>query len=181
MLRASLATAVLMVGLAVSGAAHAGSAGKCGGSGGDKTSTLTCPSGQYVAGISARAGAFLDEYGIACRKILVSGAAGALGDDKRGGPGGSGLRAEGKCAKGHAVNELWFRSGAVVDGAGRGFCVERAGDGWNSGDRDSTIDIREGGPGGLACSISCPAGEAIYKITIRYGGVIDSVRGECRR
>jgi hypothetical protein len=161
--------------------AAAGSAGKCGGGGGDKSATLTCPSGQYVAGIAARGGLFLDEYSIACRKIPASGAPGSLGDYKTGGPGDSNSIDTDTCDKGHAANELWFRSGAVIDRAEKGFCVKRSGDGWGSGDRDSVADISEGGPGGLACFIRCPAGEAIYKLTVKYGGVIDSIRGECRR
>lgn len=66
---------------------------------------------------------------------------------------------------------------AEVDSGG---CRGRSGSGWgNSEQSAASVDI--GGGGGIACTISCPSNEAMYKVTVKYGGVIDSIRSECRK
>jgi hypothetical protein len=62
------------------------------------------------------------------------------------------------------------------------FCYPRQGQGWKlsrRGGSEAMVDI--GGGGGTSCDIVCPAGEALYKITVKYGGWVDSIRGECRK
>jgi hypothetical protein len=54
LVRISAAAVVALFGTA--DLANAGSAGRCGGTGGNNTKTLTCPSGQYVAAVAGRAG-----------------------------------------------------------------------------------------------------------------------------
>jgi hypothetical protein len=160
--------------------ADAGSAGRCGGTGGSNTRTLTCPSGQYVAGIGARGGAFVDEFSIACRKIPVSGDPGDLGGFKSAGPGGGTLTNSGKCGRKDAVKAIVFNSGAFVDKVRNVNCNGREGNGWS--DSISTgfvVDI--GGFGGGQCIMRCPVNEALYKVTVKSGGVVDSIRGECRK
>ena len=51
-------------------AAWAGSTGRCGGTGGPKDKTLTCPSGQHVVGVQGRGGLYVDLVGIACASPL---------------------------------------------------------------------------------------------------------------
>lgn len=176
LLIAALALAV------TAGPAMASSAGRCGGTGGHSTKTLTCPDGQYIVGIGARAGLVIDEFSIACQKIPVSGSPGSRGGFKSGGPGGGVVSTSAFCKQGQAVTTISTRSGAVVDRVSSGSCQSREGDGWKSGNSGvsfAKLDI--GGPGGGFCQLACPQGEAMFKITVKFGGVVDSLRGECRK
>jgi hypothetical protein len=174
-------TALMMATLCCVPQAMAGSAGRCGGTGGNNTKTLTCPSGQYIAGIAARGGLFIDEFSIACRKHPVSGAQGELGSFKSAGPGGGTTSKSAKCGNNHAVYTIRFQSGSLIDKVRSGGCTPREGNGWAQAGTPSAAVVDVGGPGGIACSITCPIGEAMYKVTVKYGGVLDSIRGECRK
>jgi hypothetical protein len=171
----------LLVALASVTSAVAGSAGRCGGAGGDHTKTLTCPSGQYVAGVSARGGLFVDEFSIACRKIPANGPAGDLGGFMSAGPGTGTDSESGSCSRKHAATTLTVLSGALIDNFFSAKCSTRnAEGGWNA-NFASDVTISIGGPGGRRCEVKCPRGEALYKVTVKYGGVVDSIRGECRK
>jgi hypothetical protein len=161
-------------------AAQAGSAGRCGGTGGEHSRTLTCPSGQYIAGIGARGAALVDEFSIACRKIPTSGAPGDLGGFSTAGPGGGTGSASDTCDKNHAVIAMFFKSGIYLDRARGGICGKRSGTGWGS-QTQSKVDMEVGGIGGENCSLNCPEGEAMYEVTVKFGAWVDSVRGSCRR
>jgi hypothetical protein len=160
--------------------AGAGSAGRCGGTGGNNHRVLTCPDGHYVAAIGARGRSFVDEFSIACRRIPVSGQPGSLGSYKSAGSGGGTGGDSGECDKGHAVKTIMFRSGFFVDNVIAVSCGSRSGDGWTS-DTQSSFDIEIGGIGGQICTIECQSNEALYKVTVRYGAWVDSVRAECRK
>jgi hypothetical protein len=177
--RISVSAMVTLLGMA--DLANAGSAGRCGGTGGEHTKTLTCPNGQYIAGMAARGGLFVDEFSIACRKLPVDGSVGSLGNYISAGPGGGTKSASGECNRKHAVRRLLIKSGAFVDKIEFGKCGAREGDdeAW-FGDR-SSFELNIGGGGGGRCVVQCPNGEALYKVTVKYGGWIDSIRGECRR
>ncbi|MFZ1681631.1 MAG: hypothetical protein WAT70_11500 [Rhizobiaceae bacterium] len=167
---------------ATAGPVHASSAGRCGGTGGGSTKTLTCPAGQYIVGIGARAGLVIDEFSIACQKIPVSGAAGSRGGFKSGGPGGGVVSRSAFCKQGQAVTSITTHSGGFVDKVHSGACQSRDGDGWKSGNSGvSFAELDLGGPGGGFCQLACPQGEAMFKITVKFGGVVDSLRGECRK
>ena len=173
--------AAFLVGAFGAHEAMAGSAGRCGGTGGDQSKTLTCPSGQYVAGVSARGGLFVDEFSIACRKIPATGSAGNLGDYMSAGPGGGIDSESGNCSRKHAVTTLSVNSGSVIDNVFFAKCSSRNDEGgWNA-DSASGVTVDIGGPGGVRCRLECPRNEALYKVTVKYGGVIDSLRGECRK
>jgi hypothetical protein len=161
--------------------AAASSAGRCGGTGGQHTKTLTCPNGQYIAGIAARGGLFVDEVSIACRKLPKDGSVGSLGSYISAGPGGGTKSASGQCDRKHAARRLHTKSGAFVDRITGAHCGARElEDGGWFADR-SYFPIEIGGGGGGECIVQCPNGEALYKLTIKYGGWIDSIRGECRK
>ena len=109
-----------------------------------KVDTLTCPEGQYVALLGARAGAFLDQFTIACREIPVSGQPGPIGNSMTGG-GTGGLDSDSaQCHTEQAVRSVSFKSGAYVDHLYGGSCTPRAGDGWGSG--SGSIGLNIGGP-----------------------------------
>jgi hypothetical protein len=155
------------------------SAGRCGGTGGGNVTTLTCAAGEYIAGLHVRGGAFVDQFSIACRRIPVSGAAGPLGEYKSAGPGGGTRSNSVQCTSGDAFSWISFSSGAYVDKAVAGGCASREGDRWGRAWYRLPIDI--GGLGGYDCSVGCPYGEALYQVTVRHGGWIDSIRGDCRQ
>lgn len=177
---ARIVAAACLVGAFGAQEAMAGSAGRCGGTGGNHSKTLTCPDGQYIAALGARGGLFVDQFSVACRKIPVSGNSGELGGYKSAGPGGGTRSFSDECDNGHAVRIIDFKSGAVVDKVVSGSCMRRSGSGWTR-QTDSTASVQIGGGGGISCSITCPSNEAMYKVTVKYGGVVDSIRGECRK
>jgi hypothetical protein len=178
---AKTCAAAMVAAFGIADGAVAGSAGRCGGTGGEHTKTLTCPTGEYIAALGARGGLLIDEFSIACRKHPVSGQPGEIGGFKSAGPGGGTLSKSGKCGNGHAMNSISFKSGSFIDRVSSGGCNPREGSGWAGGTIPSSASVNVGGPGGIACSIICPIGEALYKVTVRYGGVVDSIRGECRK
>ena len=152
-MRVPMSLLVVVTTFALVTSAVAGSAGRCGGDGGNHTTTLTCPEGQYVAAIGARAGAFIDEFSIACREIPVSGNPGRLGNYMSGGPGGGTSSRSGQCGGGGA----------------------------NWGDARGYINLDIGGGGGLFCALECPQGEVLYQVAVRHGGWVDSIKGNCRQ
>lgn len=163
-------------------AALASSAGRCGGTGGTKQKTLECPAGQYIVGIGARGRAFVDEFSIACQKIPVSGTPGSRGGFKSAGPGGGTSTNSDLCDAGHALTTLHVKSGALVDKVEFGRCYPREGDGWKLKRTEGSVpSVQIGGGGGISCTIDCPKGEALFKVTVKSGGVVDSLRGECRK
>ena len=124
-MRVPMSLLVVVTTFALVTSAVAGSAGRCGGDGGNHTTTLTCPEGQYVAAIGARAGAFIDDFSIACREIPVSGNPGPLGNYMSGGPGGGTRSRSGQCGGGGAVWEIWVNSGGYVDKIKTAGCATR--------------------------------------------------------
>ena len=178
-MRVPMSLLVVVTTFALVTSAVAGSAGLCGGDGGNHTTTLTCPEGQYVAAIGARAGAFIDEFSIACREIPVSGNPGRLGNYMSGGPGGGTSSRSGQCGGGGAVWEIWVNSGGYVDKIKTAGCATRGGDNW--GDARGYINLDIGGGGGLFCALECPQGEVLYQVAVRHGGWVDSIKGNCRQ
>jgi hypothetical protein len=164
------------------GGAVASSAGKCGGSGGNKTVTLTCPPGQYVIGMSARGHSYVDMVGIRCAPFLSNGKHGAPSPWKTGGPGGGTVADDTTCRNAAAVTTVHLFTGAWVDNLVSVRCRSRVlGGGFSEtqgNDEEQTINV--GGNGGHGCSLICPSGEALFKVTLRSGSWIDSLRGECR-
>jgi hypothetical protein len=179
---AKVMTAALFMAAFCANEAAAGSTGRCGGTGGNHTKVLTCPSGQYIVGLGARGGAFVDQFSIVCQKIPVSGTPGERGDWRDAGPGGGTQSRHAFCKSKQAVLGLRVKSGSLMDKIMGFGCDPRSGSGWDSTigtDTNRSIDI--GGPGGIGCDLLCPPTEALYQVTVKYGGVIDSIKGQCRK
>lgn len=172
----------LVAALAV-GSVEAGSTGRCGGTGGKFSKTLSCPEGEYVDGIGARAGGFVDQVSIRCRKIPAAGVKQSLGPKqsfKSAGPGGGTSNNSVSCPDGQAVTFIHVYSGAFLDRLGSVGCGQRDGTGWRER-ASGQQPLNTGGPGGHYCDFDCPAGEALTGITVRYEGWVDSITGQCRR
>lgn len=163
-------------------AAWAGSTGRCGGTGGPNQKTLTCQSGQYVVGLQARGGTYVDLVGIACAPIGANGKRGTIGAFKSAGPGGGTQSRDGFCPGSTAVTRIEGRSGVWYDRLSDGACRGRD---LGTGRFDSPEQvgplINVGGVlGGRPCAIPCPSGEALISVSVRYGSWIDSISGQCR-
>jgi hypothetical protein len=171
----------LVANIAMITSATAGSAGRCGGGGGDKTDVLECPAGHwYITQVGARGGAFVDEFSIACRRLPpLEPATNEVTDSISGGPGGGTHSKWTYCPDArHAVWIIDFKSGALVDRVTSGQCKGRPGVG---GVRDFESALNVGGDGGIPCQLKCPPSEYMYKITIKYGAFMDSIKGDCRQ
>ncbi|MGD9913463.1 MAG: hypothetical protein AB7S80_05220 [Rhizobiaceae bacterium] len=182
-MRGMLLVAIALAGVLAQGQlAAASSAGRCGGGGGQKTKTLTCPKGQYIVGVAARGGAFVDEISVACQKIPTSGEPGPRGAFRSAGTGGGTDARSGFCRAAQAVMELSTKGGAYLDRVKVASCNPRRNTGaWETVGINSSVSLNIGGLGGTDCTIECPAGEALYELTVKYGGWIDSIRGQCRQ
>jgi hypothetical protein len=146
------------------GGAAASSAGRCGGTGGQHSKTLSCPSGQYVTGVFAKGGVYVDKVGISCK------GAGGTTDFIYAGSSGGTNQDRGFCPDRYFVHQLALSSGVYVDQ----FSSFQCGGSFH----DITLEI--GGRGGDLCWISCPNGEELYQLTVRYGDWVDSIAGKCR-
>lgn len=152
------------------------SVGRCGGTGGASTKTLTCPAGQYVVGIYGRGGGFLDSFGIRCAPIAKDGKRGAVGGLMTGGGTGGTLSRDGICSGDRAVFALRFKSGMYVDNAMAGGC---RGKDERSVGTPAVVSLNVGGPGGINCATSCAAEEWMTSVKIRYGGWVESIESFC--
>ena len=173
--RLMLSVLVLVV---AAGAAEASSTGRCGG-GGPKTKALSCPSGAYVVGISARGTAFVDQIGIRCAKFAAAGKRIGQGSWFTGGPGGGNFNGDANCGTTKAVKGISLLAGTYVDKVTEIMCAKRNAGGGFAGITDRpTIEI--GGWGGLYGELKCPASEALSGVTITHGSWVDSITGTCR-
>ncbi len=169
--------------LGLAGAAWAASTGRCGGEGGDRRAVIRCPEGQFIIGVGGRGGAFLNSISIRCAPFDNRG---KRGTPQRtwlhgGAEGGSGYR-EGLCRGDRAVDAIKIRSGAYVDRITRITCVDMTNPVPNSRENKQSVEIEAGNsnPTPAFCDLQCPTGEALFQLTVRYGGWMDSVTGQCR-
>jgi hypothetical protein len=167
-------------------AVQAGSTGRCGGTGGKFTKSITCPAGEYIVGLGERRGMFVDSISAACRKIPVKGSTEPLGPRQSfqtAGASGGTASSSVVCRDNRAIRVVHVYSGGFVDDLRAASCGERSPDGWSTlhGVEGATLSLDRNGTGGHSCHLSCPPGEALYKLTVKYDGWVDSVRGECRR
>jgi len=165
------------------GSAQAASIGRCGGGGGPQSAQLSCPEGQYVVRLSATGGDYVDRIGIRCASFNAAGARSALGHSASAGGGGGSESATGTCPGNRAVASIWTFSGDWLDVLGSANCAQRRAAGGFGPLNDGTSVLMEfdvGGDGGRLCHLICPAGQAVHKITVRYGWWIDSIEVFCR-
>lgn len=176
--------AALIAALLIPGSVEAASIGACGGGGGSQSATLSCPTGQYIVGVFARGGSYVDRIGIRCAPFTIgTGARGAPGAFQYAGGTGGSTSKSATCSGNRAVARIATRSGGYVDSATDLICVPRISSGGFSalgGSNNKFISFEVGGNGGDSCVLACPGGEAMNRIIVRYGSWIDSIEAFCR-
>jgi hypothetical protein len=131
-------------------------------------------------GLLARGGVFVDQIGIRCAAFDAEGRRGALGAWLTTGPGGGTSSRDDVCDGNTAIADIAMKSGMYLDQIIQGVCKPRQKPGGFENRAPGVADVKIGGPGGIDCRCSCPTGEALYSVTIKFGDWIDSIRGECR-
>jgi hypothetical protein len=172
--------AALIAALATTGPADAASVGVCGGSGGSQSKTLSCPAGQYIVGLSMRAGTYIDRIGIRCASIDSTGKRGKPGAFQYAGGAGGTDSESGTCPRSGAVTAIHMKAGSYIDRAIHGVCKARAVQGDFDAPTHTVINLYIGGTGGTDCRLLCSEGEAMHRLIVRYGSWVDSIEGFCR-
>lgn len=175
--------AVLAVLPLLTGTAHSASIGRCGGDGGSQTAQLSCPSGQYVVGLSAKGGKYVDRLGVQCAPFNAAGVRRPIAYSAGAGGTGGTQSAGGVCGGNGAFVRILGRGGAWLDKLDLARCAERKASGGfagTEGANSTLVEFYVGGGGGRPCTLACPTGQAIHKITVRYGSWIDSIEVFCR-
>jgi hypothetical protein len=171
------------------GSALAGTTAKVGGTGGTRTVVLDCGTDAFAIGLYAQGGKdnpmvgmnLVRQIQLRCRKFsnhrpLASApetvTAVARSDFQATADVSTSLT---RCGSSQAaVSSITFQAGAYIDRIQQFQCM----------DYPTTFDLLNamnvGGFGGSRMSAQCPRGEALYKLTVRVGGAIDSVVGTCR-
>lgn len=166
--------------------AQAGDTGRCGGTGGNREIALSCPVGYHIVGIGARGGAFVDSVSIRCGKFDENGVRSQRLDWQTGGADGGTNFRDAQCPSDMGLTEIAVSSGGYLDKVKRGICRKRKPRGGFGGTEGKVVEVIPlgskgiGGVGGVACQLTCPAGEALHEIIVKYGGWVDSIRGKCR-
>jgi hypothetical protein len=168
--------------IAGSAQAHAGATQWCGGSGGNHTLTLSCPSGKLIVGVGGKGATYLDDVDIMCGTPNANGLFAASGVWKNG---PKHLLAEGSdiCTGGQAAIGLSTQAQLYVDRIHSAYCSACSGGACHDPFM-STFTINAGGgndEAGKRCELDCPAGQGAYSIEIRYGAWIDAIRLHCRK
>jgi hypothetical protein len=180
-MRTGVIAAASLAILLAAGTAEASPAGRCGGTGGPDETSLTCPSGQYVIGLSARGGMFVDQVGVRCAPFDAAGKRIGQGSWRFAGPGGGNHTADNSCASTMAATEIVMNSGIYVDRIVRIGCMKRKAGGFEEGQYPGPKNIGVGGTLGFRCNVKCPGGEALFAVIVTHGSWVDSIRGACRR
>lgn len=174
--------AALLVFAALS-ASTAAAAPKCGGTGGTRTQTFTCGSGELLNHVKVVAATYAHRIALGCSKVGSS-------DPKDGKDSGflggkdphysnhhSGTAT---CLTGQYAWSLETRRGWFVDKVLEIRCgpISLVGGGILQGMERQSINA--GGSGGELCPLQCPDDQGIYKVRVKSGDWIDSIEVFCR-
>jgi len=158
---------------------------QCGGGGGRDTDNLSCKSNEYVVGITVRGGSYIDSIGVQCASFTSKGVRNPPGGFKVGGGDGGSTTGNDQCGKDQAVTSITTKAGIYVDRITGGLCGKRTGSNgfadFNSNLAGSDLALSVGGSGGSPCDLTCPQGEAIGAVMVRFGLWTDSISILCKR
>lgn len=175
--------AVLAVMTATSGASATETA-RVGGGGGDQTVDMSCGSNAFIVGVVASGGKdqpfgmnLLRKIRFRCQAFTGTTPGANQPDTAQASAGDSATSNtssdEGSCTSGRVVTNLELYAASFIDRLQSFECQTASAS-------QSHIEMNVGGEGGSRQFIACPQGEALYKVTARKGGAIDSLKGYCR-
>lgn len=171
------------------GPALAGTTAKVGGTGGTRTVVLDCGADSFAIGLYAQGGKdnplvgmnLVRQIQLRCRKFsnhrpLASApetvTVVAKSDFQATANVSTSLT---RCGSDQAaVRSITFQAGGYIDRIEQFQCMGYP----TSFDLFNAMNV--GGFGGSRIDVVCPKGEALYKLTLRVGGAIDSIVGTCR-
>jgi hypothetical protein len=157
-----------------------GETDRVGGTGGDKLLSMDCGSGGFIVGVTASGGKdgqfgfnLVRRIRFTCR--MANGStqqtAEAVGSHAITQDLSS---ASVSCPTGMVIDSFGTNAGTYIDRLSYGDCI-------SSTQNQSGLNINVGGDGGVGTNaFSCPATEALYRVDVRYGDTIDSMKGYCR-
>jgi hypothetical protein len=178
--RDAICLAILM---ALSSPAEAASIGRCGGNGGPSTASLSCPSGQYIIGLSAVGGRYVDKIGVRCAAFNPAGVRGPQGYSGSAGGSGGDHSASATCTGNAAIARMLARGASWLDAVANFRCDQRKPAGGfekPASPGAGLMELNVGGFRGEPCRLSCPEGQAMHMIKVRYGSWVDSIEVFCR-
>lgn len=179
--RCRSAAAVFAASILLAPAADAGP--KCGGSGGTRTQTFTCGSGELLNRVKVVAGRYANRIVLGCAKAGGSSPTDGRSSGFLGGPAPSYSRdnrtGTATCPNGEFVWSLETQCGWYVDNVIEIRCgpINAFGDIVQGMSNQS---INAGGSGGMPASLQCQDNQAIYKVRVKSGDWIDSIEVFCR-
>jgi hypothetical protein len=144
---------------------------------GDASFSDTCPAGEYLVGLRARSGAWIDQIQISCRSLTGNLGGAPYYGPARGGNGGG--PSEGHCPGGYVINYMGFALTAGDRQVQNFFfeCVSATDGskhpGFRIGGNATTNKAPQRQP--------CPAGEAATGIAGRYGQHVNAVGLICSK
>jgi hypothetical protein len=160
---------------------------KVGGGGGNNTATAECPAPEFAIGLSYRCGSYGNSIQLKCGKVSngtivptrVTSFAGATG-------GGSVLSSQ--CSEAGkfnaAITQIKTRADLYVDQIGPQTCTRLNA---NATPPTMTTGVYAVGGNcnnsghGVVQFATCPIGEVLFKVVVKYGLWMDSFQGYCRK
>jgi hypothetical protein len=157
-----------------------GETARVGGSGGDKLLSMDCGSGGFIVGVTAFGGKdgqfgfnLVRRIRFTCR--MANGSTQQTAEAV-----GSKAITQDlsnnsvSCPSGMVIDSFGINSGIYIDRLSYGDCISPT-------QSQSGLNINVGGDGGIGTNaFSCPATEVLYRVDVRYGDTIDSMKGYCR-
>jgi hypothetical protein len=166
--------------LAIAASFAASETARIGGPGGNRTVTMDCGSSAFIVGATARGGKDMSfgwnvvrRLKFTCRALngtSTTQTTEAIADKAATVDVSNG---SGTCSADRVATSLEFKTGLVIDRFHTVKChtVSFA---------QQYLDMNVGGEGGSRAFLSCPNGEALYKVEARVSDNIDNLKGWCR-
>jgi Cysteine-rich secretory protein family len=153
------------------------------GGSGDVSSRVVCPTGQFLVGLSARSGSWVDRVSLTCASLDHNGTTGphSPGKDEKGatefgGTGGAGPK-ETTCA----ANEIVIGMGLLMTAGNRQVRLFELNCASMKAPTRHNIDIGNNAPVFPSIRQDCPHDEAITGMVIRHGKHVNAIGTICGR
>ncbi|MFN2509984.1 MAG: hypothetical protein ABR568_00920 [Pyrinomonadaceae bacterium] len=175
---------ILLIFVLIAQGAFAGTMARLGGGGGTRTVTLDCGSNAFIVGVTGFAGKdgpigfnVIRKVRFTCQAFNGTTPVGATSQTAEA-AGTKQATTEisiggGNCPAGQVITHMSVLAGVYIDRI-----VSLACEGATGG--TPSVKVNVGGFGGSPATGVCPDNEALYKVDVRVGDVVDSLTGSCR-